>query len=60
MLQLFEWLDQSLLADAAKAYGGVFVLVQGVHLLSLALLGGMVLAGDLRMLGILLTDVPAR
>lgn len=60
LLHVFEWFDQSLLADAAKAYGGVFVLVQGVHLLSLALLGGMVLAGDLRMLGLLLTDVPAR
>jgi hypothetical protein len=54
----FEWLDASLLAQAAKAYGGVFVVVQMVHLLSLALLGGMVLVGDLRLLGVLMTDVP--
>jgi hypothetical protein len=60
LLHLFEWFDASLLADAAKAYGGVFVLVQGVHLLALAVLGGMVLAGDLRMLGVLLRSVPAR
>ncbi|MDZ7671073.1 MAG: DUF6644 family protein [Gammaproteobacteria bacterium] len=56
----FQWLDTSLLAQMSKAYGGVFVVVQMFHLLSLALLGGMVLLGDLRLLGVLLRDVPSR
>lgn len=54
----FEWLDTSLLAQMSKAYGGVFVVVQMVHLLSLAVLGGMVLLADLRLLGVLLRDAP--
>jgi hypothetical protein len=54
----FDWLDTSLLAQMSKAYGGVFAVVQMFHLLSLALLGGMVLLGDLRLLGMLMPDVP--
>jgi hypothetical protein len=56
----FEWLDNSLLAQMSKAYGGVFAVVQMFHLLSLALLGGVVLLGDLRLLGVMLRDVPSR
>jgi hypothetical protein len=59
LLFLFEWLDTSFLASISKAYGGVFAVVQMFHLLALALLGGMVLVGDLRLLGILLTNVPS-
>ncbi|HEX7036508.1 MAG TPA: DUF6644 family protein [Pseudomonadales bacterium] len=55
----FEWLDNSLLAQMSKAYGGVFAVVQMFHLLSLALLGGTVLIGDLRLLGVMLRDVPS-
>jgi hypothetical protein len=43
----------------SKAYGGVFVVVQLFHLLSLATLGGMVLLADLRLLGVMLRDVPS-
>ena len=43
LLFIFEWLDTSFLADMSKAYGGVFAVVQMVHLVSLALLGGAVL-----------------
>ena len=57
MLEFFTWFDQSLLADMAKAYGGVFVVVQMFHLLALALLGGCVLLADLRLLGVLMRDV---
>lgn len=57
LLFLFEWLDTSLLAQISKAYGGVFAVVQMFHLLSLAMLGGMVLLGDLRLLNLLMTDV---
>lgn len=56
----FEWLDSSLLAQMSKAYGGVFAVVQMFHLLSLATLGGMVLLADLRLLGVMLRDVPSR
>ena len=56
----FNWLDTSTLADISKAYGGVFAVVQMFHLLSLALLGGTVLLADLRLLGVLMTDVPNR
>ena len=57
LLFIFEWLDTSILADMSKAYGGVFAVVQMVHLVALALLGGTVLVSDLRLLGVLLTDV---
>jgi hypothetical protein len=59
VLFFFEWLDTSLLADISKAYGGVFAMIQMFHLLALALLGGMVLVADLRLLGVLLKDVPS-
>ena len=59
VLFLFEWLDGSILASISKAYGGVFAVVQMFHLLSMALLGGMVLVGDLRLLNIIMTDVPS-
>ncbi len=58
LLPWFEWFDQSALATAAKAYGGVFVVVQMIHLLGLSLLGGMVLLCDLRLLGVLMRSVP--
>ena len=60
LLPFFEWLDTSLLADIAKAYGGVFAVVQMFHLLALALLGGTVLLSDLRLLGVLMKEVPAQ
>ena len=59
LLFIFEWLDTSILADISKAYGGVFAVVQMVHLVSLALLGGAVLITDLRLLGLVLRDVPS-
>ena len=56
----FEWLDNSLLAQMSKAYGGVFAVVQMFHLLALAMLGGTVLLGDLRLLGVLMRDVSSQ
>lgn len=60
LLPFFEWFDASLLADIAKAYGGVFAVVQMFHLLGLAMLGGTVIVSDLRLLGVLMKDVPAK
>ena len=59
VLAFFEWLENSPLAQISKAYGGVFAVVQMVHLLAMATLGGMVLVGDLRLLGVLMRDVPS-
>ena len=56
----FDWLDTSLLADISKAYGGVFAVVQMFHLLGLALLGGSVLVSDLRLLGVVMPNVPSK
>lgn len=58
-LPFFQWLDESALASISKAYGGVFALVQTVHLGSLAMLGGMVLLLNLRLLGVVMREVPA-
>ena len=60
LLFLFEWLDQTWLADFAKAYGGVFAVVQMFHLAALALLGGMVLVSDLRLLNVIMRDQPLK
>ena len=49
---LFEWLDTSLLADISKAYGGTFAVIQMFHLMGMALMGGMVLVGDLSLIHI--------
>ncbi len=59
VLGFFQWLDSSLLAEVAKAYGGVFAVVQMFHLLALALLGGCVILADLRLMGVLMRDVPS-
>lgn len=59
LLPFFTWLDSSFLAEMSKANGGVFAVVQMFHLLALAVLGGMVILADLRLLGVLMTDVPA-
>ena len=59
-LALFEWLDASVLAQVSKSSGGVFALIQTIHLASLALLGGMVIATDLRLMNILMKDIPIK
>ena len=46
-------------ADISKAYGGTFAVIQMFHLMRMALMGGMVLVGDLRLLNILLKDLPS-
>lgn len=60
VLFLFEWLDTSLLAQIAKSSGGLFAAVQTVHLGAMALLGGMLLVSDLRLLNVLMKDIPVQ
>ena len=59
VITFFQWLDQSALAGFSKAYGGVFAIVQVVHILAMVLLGGMIITGDLRLLGVLMRDIPS-
>ena len=59
ILSFFEWLAPSFLATISKAYGGTFAVIQMFHLLGLAVMGGMVLLSDLRLLGIVMRDVPS-
>ena len=60
LLFIFEWLDTSLLSDISRASSGVFAVVQTVHIASMVMLVGMILLGDLRMLNVILTDVPSQ
>ena len=57
---LFTWSETTWFGYIGKTWGGAFATVQAVHLLALATLGGAVLAGDGRLLGLILADVPAR
>jgi uncharacterized protein DUF6644 len=59
LLPFFEWLETSPLGQLAKSYGGVYAAAQSLHLVSLALLGGTVLVTDLRLLNVVLRDVPS-
>ncbi len=58
-IAFFEWLGASLLAHISKAYGGLFAVVQMFHLAALAVLGGMVLLSDLRLLNVVMRDQPS-
>ena len=56
----FEWMETTWFGVIGKTWGAAFAFVQTIHLLSLALLGGTVLAAEGRVLGFLLTDVSAK
>jgi len=57
---VFMWSETTWFGYIGKNYGGIFAVIQAVHLLSMAVLGGAVIAGDGRVLGIVLRDVPVR
>ena len=58
LLPFFEWMETTVFGVIGKTWGGAFALVQAFHLLSMALLGGAVLASDGRLLGVVLRDQP--
>lgn len=60
LLFIFEWLDTSMLANFSKSYAGLFAIVQTFHIASMVMLVGMILLGDLRMLNVLLREVPSQ
>jgi hypothetical protein len=59
LLAAFEWLEASPIGVFVKDQGATFASIEAVHLMGLALLGGTVLATDLRLLNVILRDVPS-
>jgi len=59
LLPFFEWMELTILGQIGKSYGGIYAIGQSLHLMSLAVLGGTVLLTDLRLLNVILRDVPS-
>jgi len=57
---LFAWMETTWLGVIGKTWGAAFALVEALHLLGMALLGGAVLLADGRLLGLWFADVPNR
>ena len=57
-LPFFEWCEQTALATTIQGSLWLFPVIEAVHLLGLALLGGSVLLLNLRMLGLGVRDQP--
>ena len=60
VLFLFEALENGPIGVFVKDKGATFALIEVVHLLAWTLLGGAVLATDLRLIGVALRDVPSK
>lgn len=60
LLAFFQWCDGTSLAVAIRESVWLFPVIEAVHLLALALLGGAVLLVDLRLLGLGLRGLPVR
>ena len=60
LLPFFEWAETTFLGYIGKTYGGVYATFgQSLHLMALAVLGGSVLVADLRLLNVIMKDVPS-
>ncbi len=59
MQPLFQWFEATTIGTVVRESLWMFPLIQCIHLLSLALLGGVLLAVDLRLLGLGLRSQPA-
>jgi len=60
LYEFFLWLETTPFGVIGKTWGAAFAVVEAIHLLAMALLGGAVIVGDARLLGWLFIDVPAR
>jgi hypothetical protein len=58
LLSFFTWLESSPIGVFVKDKGATFATIEAVHLMALAVLGGTVLATDLRLLNVAFRDVP--
>jgi len=59
LLFLFSGLEESPIGVFVKDKPATFAIIEAVHLMALAVLGGAVFATDLRLLGVLMRDVPS-
>ncbi|MFT4860845.1 MAG: hypothetical protein ACI95C_000043 [Pseudohongiellaceae bacterium] len=60
LLPAFEWIKYSTpLGVIGTTYGSVYATVEAMHLISMATIGGVVLATDLRLLNVVLRDIPS-
>ena len=60
LLPFFTWMrESSWLGVIGTTYGSVYATVEAVHLLAMAVVGGTVLATDLRLLGVIFKDLPS-
>jgi hypothetical protein len=59
LLPFFEWLEASALGVFVKDQAATFAIIEAVHLMALAVLGGAVLVADLRLLNVVLREVPS-
>lgn len=59
LLPLFHWYDHTALAAVVRKSTWIFAVVEMIHLMGLALLGGVVLIVNLRLLGVTLRGRPA-
>jgi len=60
LLPFFGWMETTLFGVIGKTWGAAFAVIEAIHLLAMALLGGAVLVSEGRLVGLLLTEVPAR
>src|SRR4030095_7742637 len=59
LLPFFAWLEGSPIGVFVKDKAATFACIEAVHLMALALLGASVLSADLRLLNVVLRDVPS-
>ena len=58
LFNFFDQLEQSFIGEAIRNSIWMFPVIEAFHLIGLAILGGSILVGDLRLLGLLLTSKP--
>ena len=58
MLPFFQWVETTAVGEAISRSSWAFAVIESVHLLALAAIGGAVLMLDLRLLGLGLRDQP--
>lgn len=57
---LFDWMTASWFGIIGTTWGAAFAFVEAIHLVGLALIGGSVIAGDGRLLGLVMAGQPRR
>ena len=58
LFNFFDQLEQSFIGEVIRNSIWMFPVIEAVHLIGLAILGGSILVGDLRLLGLLLSSKP--